>query len=171
MVFFFNHGKIGASSVVVKEIIAPKFPFRLRHQIVFSCHHYRPQTKFVKVMFLHPSVSHSVHGGVSRPTPRGGVEGSGQGGVSRPTPGGRLRCLAGGSPGPHPGGRLRGLAGGVLQAHMQGEVEGWAGGVSRPTARGCTPACTEADTPPSRWLLLRAVRILLECILVCGRIY
>ena len=30
---------------------------------------YRPQTKFAKVMFLHPSVSHSVHGGGGR---RGG---------------------------------------------------------------------------------------------------
>ena len=46
----------------------------------------------------------------------------------------------GGSPGPHP-------VGGVLQAH---------------THRGI-PACTEADTPPGR-LLLRMVRILLECI-------
>ena len=26
-------------------------------------HYYRPQTKFAKVMFLHLSVSHSVHGG------------------------------------------------------------------------------------------------------------
>ena len=26
---------------------------------------YRPQTKFAKVMFLHLSVSHSVHGGMS----------------------------------------------------------------------------------------------------------
>ena len=41
-------------------------------------------------------------------------------------------------------------------------------------AQGGIPACTEADTPtlhlpsatPSRWLLLQAVRILLECILV-----
>ena len=86
---------------------------------------YHPQTKFAKVMFLHLSVSHSVHGGVSRPTPRGGVEGSGQG-VSRCTPGG------------------------CLQAHT--------GGVSQHALR---------QTPPgSRQLLLRAVRILLECILV-----
>ena len=33
-------------------------------------HYYRPQTKFAKVMFLHLSVSHSVHGGGSAP---GGV--------------------------------------------------------------------------------------------------
>ena len=42
---------------------------------------------------------------------------------------------------------------GGLQAHTQGGE--------------CVPACTEADPPtPSRQLLLRAVRILLECILV-----
>ena len=29
----------------------------------FSLSYYRPQTKFAKVMFLHLSVSHSVHGG------------------------------------------------------------------------------------------------------------
>ena len=28
-----------------------------------DCPNYRPQTKFAKVMFLHLSVSHSVHGG------------------------------------------------------------------------------------------------------------
>ena len=122
---------------------------------------------------------HSVHGRgvvskralqISSPTPRGEVEGSGWGdlqahtqgevegscqGGSRPTPRGKVEgSHQGGSPVPHPGG--------VLQAHT------W-GGVSRPTPRGvCIPACTEADTPPppSRWLLLRAVRILLECILV-----
>ena len=75
---------------------------------------YRPQTKFAKVMFLHVSVSHSVHRGVvvsqhalqfSRPTPRVEVEGSGLGGSPGPHPGWRLRGLAGGgSPGPHPGG-------------------------------------------------------------------
>ena len=40
----------------------------------------------------------------SRPTPRGGVEGSGQRGVSRPTPGGLSRPTPRGSLGPHPGG-------------------------------------------------------------------
>ena len=102
--------------------------------------------------------------GVSRPTHRGEVGGLVRGVVSRPTPGERLGGLAGGevsrpipggspglhlggSPGPHPGGP---------QAHT------W--GVSRPTCRGCIPPCTEA--PYSRRLLLRAVRILLECILV-----
>ena len=45
-----------------------------------------------------------MRGWVSRPTPRGEVEGSGV-------------C---GSPGPHPGGKLRGLACVGLQAHTQG---------------------------------------------------
>ena len=70
-------------------------------------------------------------------------------GVSRSTPsGGKLRDLAtGGSPSPD------------------------LGGVSRPTPRGgyLFSICTEADPPPRGRLLLRAVRILLECILVIGR--
>ena len=63
---------------------------------------------------------------VSRPTPRGEVEGSDKGGgvVSRPTP---------------RGGKLRGLApGGGLQAHTRGggELRGLAWGVSGPTIAG-----------------------------------
>ena len=50
-------------------------------------------------------------------------------------------------PGPHPGGSPGPYLG---EAHTQGGV--------------CIPACTEADSP--QWLLLRAVCILLECILV-----
>ena len=62
------------------------------------------------------------------------------GGVSRPTPRGMLRTTpGGGAPGPHLGGPGPGV---------------------------CIPACTEADTPHSRRLLLQAVRILLEYILV-----
>ena len=81
---------------------------------------------------------------VSRPTPRGELEGSGRGGFFRPTPRGELE----GSD----------LGGGVSRPTPRG--------VSRPTpGRGCIPACTESD-PPSRRLLLWAVRILLECILV-----
>ena len=76
-------------------------------------------------------------GGVSRPTPRGRLWGLAGVGFS-PTPGGVSRPTPGGCPGPHPGG-------------------------SGPW--GCIPACTEAD-PPSIRLLLRAVRILMECILV-----
>ena len=78
--------------------------------------------------------------------------------VSRPTPRGELEGLAGGSSGLYlGGGKLRSLAWGVSRPTP------W--GISRPTPWGCIPACTEADPPP-RWLLLRAVRILLECILV-----
>ena len=56
---------------------------------------YRPQTKFAKVMFLHVSVilftgmglvsQHVLQ--VSRPTPRGKVEGSGLGGLQAHTKG------------------------------------------------------------------------------------
>ena len=84
---------------------------------------YCPQTKFVKVMFLHLSVSHSVHKGASSCQGEG-VSLLGESpcqGVSLP---------GGGSPGPHLGG---------LQAHIQG--------VSRPTLGGVIPGCTEADTP------------------------
>ena len=52
-------------------------------QFIFC--YYRPQTKFAKVMFLHLSVSHSVHRGVpgqvhppGRYTPYGQVHPSGQ---------------------------------------------------------------------------------------------
>ena len=95
--------------------------------------------------------------------------------------GGISACLAAGLGGG--GGVPAYLAG--LQAHTQGGSWGvWPGGsplphlggVSRPTpVGGCVsrptpggiPACTEADLPPHpRRLLLRAVRILLECILV-----
>ena len=82
---------------------------------------------------------------VSRPTPRREVERSGQGGwgYSRPTP----------------SRKVEGFGQGGLQAHTRE--------VSRPTPEGVyIPACTEADPSPSRRLLLRAVRILLECILV-----
>ena len=57
-------------------------------------------------MFLHLSVSHSVHRGVgvSRPTPKQEVGGSGHGESPGPHPAGKVGGLAGeGSPGPHPG--------------------------------------------------------------------
>ena len=91
---------------------------------------YRPQTKFAKVMFLHLSVSHSVHEEgvvvvsqhalqVSRPTPKGEFEGSGWGGLQAHTQGGSWGLWLGGllahswrevsrptfgGPGPHPQG-------------------------------------------------------------------
>ena len=67
--------------------------------------------------------------------------------------GGIPACLAG----LQRGGGSRPTPSGGLQAHT------W--GASRPTPGGI-PACTEADHPPHGWLLSRAVRILLECILV-----
>ena len=73
-------------------------------------------------------------------------------GVSRLTPMGGLQAhtQTGGFPGPHQG--------------VSRPTPRW---VSRPTPRECIPSCTEADPPPSRGRLLpRAVRILLECILV-----
>ena len=47
-----------------------------------------------------------------------------------------------------------------------GRLGVWTGGCPDPNPGGCIPVCTEADTPQSRRLLLRTVRILLECILV-----
>ena len=49
-------------------VIIEKSSLNTRRYTLFSyiaqyCHFYRPQTKFAKVMFLHLSVSHSVHGG------------------------------------------------------------------------------------------------------------
>ena len=114
-----------------------------------------------------------------RPTPRGGLGGLARGGaVQAHTQGGGWGHLAGGGvqahtwgggcPGPHPGGRVG--------------ASGW-GGVSRPTPGGCTGPnlgggvwahtggglvypIMHRGRPPRRQLLLRAVRILLECILV-----
>ena len=93
-------------------------------------------------------------------------------------------------PGPHPGGEVEESGwGGGLQAQTQGEVEGsglgglqahtWGSGVFRPTPRGVfrqTPGGSPGPHlgvhPSMHWgrppwrLLPRAVRILLECILV-----
>ena len=132
---------------------------------IFS-HIYRPQRSWGKVMFLHVSVILFTRGWYpSMPcrSPSGGGYPS-------------MPCRF---PGLHPGGSLRGLARGVSRPTPRGKLRGLVcGGVSRPTpgglqgglqvhTQGCIPACTEADThPPCRWLLLRAVCILLECILV-----
>ena len=72
-----------------------------------------------------------------------------------------------GCPSPHPGDSgwwwmSRPTIRGGVQAQAWGVCPG-------PGPGGCIPACTEADTvppPPNRWLMLLAVRILLECILV-----
>ena len=140
------------------------------------CYLYLPPANEVwgKVMFLQVSVILFTGGAWSRRrgclVPGGG--GPGPRGVPGPK-GGALSgrglvpaCLAafqahtqggslggsgrGGSPGPHPRGKLRGV---------------W----SRPTPKGEVEGDLVQAHPPSPWrLLLRPVRILLECILVCG---
>ena len=79
---------------------------------------------------------------MSRPRPRGEVGGSSwRGGCLGPDPGGRLGGLAGGCPGPHLGVPGPGL--------------------------GCVSQHALRQTPiSSRRLLLRAVGILMKCILV-----
>ena len=62
-------------------------------------------TKFAKVMFLQVSV---CRGGMSRPTPREEVEGSGLG-MSKPTAKGEVEGSRRGCLGLHPGEKLRGL--------------------------------------------------------------
>ena len=108
-------------------------------------------------------------GGVSRPTSSGEAEGSGQGDLQVHTRGGgKLRGLAGGSPGPHPGGEVEGSGWGGLQAHTWGGSRPTPGGGLQAHTWGCVSQHALRQTPPfpSRRLLLRAVRILLECILV-----
>ena len=78
------------------------------------------------------------------------------------------------SAGPHPGEKLRGLAGGVSRPTPRGgEVEGSGLGVLQAHTRGGVSqhavsqhALRKTPPPKSRRLLLRAVRILLEYILV-----
>ena len=100
-------------------------------------------------------------------------------------------CLSvhreGGSPGPHQGWRLKGLAGGISRPTPEVEVEGsgW-GSLQTHTWGGCPdphPGGVQAQgwggisqhalrqTPPSRWLLLWVVHILLERILVTCDIF
>ena len=50
----------------------------------------------------------------------------------------------------------------------KGKVEGSGRGGLQDHTQGGIPVCPEADTP-SRWLLLQAVCILLECLLVANR--
>ena len=163
------------------------------HYSFINNFNYHPQTKFAKVMFLHMSVcprgvvsqhalqvvsqhalqvsrrgvvsQHAMQ--VSRPTPRGEVEGPGLGGVSRPTPGGWW------SPGPHLGG-LQAHTPGVSRPTLGGELRGlaWMGGIPGPHLVSGLQTHTQGVSQhalrqtPLPQLLLRAVRILLECILV-----
>ena len=110
---------------------------------------YRPQTKFVKVMFLHLSVSHSVQGGML-----GGVHGREAymaGGVHRV-------CMAGGVHGGHAWqGYVCGRGVCVAVGGMHGGGHVWW-------------ECVCHACPPRHYKIrsvnARAVRILLECILV-----
>ena len=100
---------------------------------------------------------------VSRPTPRGKVEGDlAGGGLQAQNQGGSWGGSGqGGSPGPHPMGKLRGIwPGGSPGPHLGGLLPG---GVC--SQRGCLLQGGCGDTP-LWWLLLWAVHILLECILV-----
>ena len=91
-----------------------------------------------------------------------------------PDPGQRLGGLSGGEcKGPGLGGPGPHLGGGGLCVQAQGGASPHPGGVhahtqegSRPTTRGVYPSMYWGQTSPSRRLLLRTVRILLECILV-----
>ena len=84
------------------------------NQDMWPFHHYRPQTKFAKIMFLHVSVSHSVH--------RGGVHGWGR------------ACMAGGGQCVWPAGGMHGggcMVGGAVHGTgvcvAQGGVHGRGG--------------------------------------------
>ena len=100
---------------------------------------YRPQTKFAKVMFLHLSVSHSVHRG---------------GGIPACIAGGIPACLAvGRSPGSHLGGKLGLARGGVSRTTPGGVSRPTPGGVSRPTTWGlCVSQHALRQTPHLLWM-------------------
>ena len=86
-------------------------------------HHYRLQTKFAKVMFLHASVILSTgEGGLQAHTQGGGWGGLARG-VSRPIPWGEVEGSGWGVSRPIPRGEVGGVSGqGGLQAHTQGGV-------------------------------------------------
>ena len=116
--------------------------------------------------YVFTPVCHSVHRrGVSRP--RGEVGWSGWGGCLGPDPGGGWGS-DGGVSRPRPKGKIGGSGQGCVcpGPHPAGWTRPTPGGCPGPGPGGCIPTCTQADTPPSRWLLLWVVCILLECILV-----
>ena len=124
-------------------------------------------------MFLHVSVC--PQGVVSRPIPRGGRLGGLAGGSPGPYPGGGWGVWPGRSPGPYPGGGWGVWPGRGVSRPRPGGSRLRPRGLSRPRIRGgsrprCVCVCIypsmHMETPPSRWLLLWTVRILLECILV-----
>ena len=100
-------------------------------------------------MFLHLSVSHSVHGG---------------GGILACIAGGIPACLAAGLrgrgwypsmpsrfPGPHPGGKLRGLARVVSRSTSKGEVEGSGLGGLQAHTQGGVQAHTHTQATTLSW--------------------
>ena len=106
--------------------------------------HYRPQTKFAKVMFLHLSVSHSVH---RRGSTWAGTPWAGTPPPDRYTPWCRYTPWAGTAPG---------------QVHPWADTPPWAGtppGRYTPRQIPLTSACWDMVNK-------QAVHILLECILV-----
>ena len=67
-------------------------------------------------------------------------------------------------PGPHPGGKFRGIwPEGSPDPHPRGELKGFC-------SRGSACFRGEGGGDPPGWLLLRVVRILLECILVTSNV-
>ena len=132
--------------------------------------YYRPQTKFAKVMFY---TCLSAHRGWYPSMPcrwYPSMPCRSLGGDGIPA------CFAwgGGSPSPYSGGSWGDCQGEDLQVHtwgisrptLRGISRPTPGGVSRPTPEGvggwvCIPL---RQTPPREQLLLRVVRILLECI-------
>ena len=111
-----------------------------------NCYH--PQRSWSKVMFLHVSVILFTGRGVSRPTPRERLGGSGGGGIQA-TPRGEVEgsdwwslqaCTWGDLQAP-PGGDLQAhTQWGCLQAHTQGVVQAQAGVVSQHALRQTIPS-------------------------------
>ena len=102
-----------------------------------------PATKLGQgYVFTH--VCYSVYRGVSRPRPRGEVEGCGRG-VSRPRPRGRLGGLARGW------GVSRPTPGGYPGPHL--------GGVSQHALRQTPPRVWAWTSPPKQYFLIKTQRI------------
>ena len=121
---------------------------RVRTVSVWHYKFYRPQTNFAKVIFLHLSVSHSVHGGrclvlgeflvLERGVPGLGGAWS-QGGLQAHNQGG---SWGGSGPGLHPRGELRGI---WSRPTTKGELRGiW----SRPTPKGEVEGNWPGPPPP-----------------------
>ena len=103
--------------------------------------YYRPQTKFAKVMFLHLSVSHSVHSGGLQTHTQGGSWGVLLGGLQAHTQRERLGRLAGGISRPTPRGVSRPTPRGSPGLHLGGSLQVQAQGV-------CLSACCDRPPPP-----------------------